>query len=443
MGFQQGLSGLNASARNLEVIGNNVANSGTFGFKSSRAEFADVYASAVGGKAQAGTGVFVSNVAAQQFKSGNITSTDNTLDMAIDGDGFFQMVDTSGGLVYSRNGQFKLDREGFVVNNSGSKLVGYQADVNGTIIQSQASPLQLPTVGASPQTTTGIDLEMTFDSRTPPITAPLSLENTETYSFATSQTIYDVQGQSIGLTYYLRKTSQHNWDIYVTANGTSLQTDGNGDPAKVASITFPASGGRPVTQAASPVEGDFGTITTYDSSGSPISTTGSGNFTLPDIPSLTLTGGGLSEIIPGIEFDLANSVEYGTNFGITNLSQDGYAPGKINSVTIEPNGIVLARYSNGQSRAAGQIELTSFRNPQGLQPLGGNEWGSTYSSGQPVNTIPGDGNMGLLLSSSLEESNVDMTAELVKMIVAQRTYQANAQTIKTEDQLLQTLVNIR
>lgn len=445
MGFQQGLSGLNAAARNLEVIGNNVANSGTFGSKVSRAEFSDVYATAIGGAStsQVGIGVAVSNVS-QQFTPGNITSTENPMDLAIDGNGFFQLSDSSGTLVYTRNGQFKLDREGFVVNNNGSKLLGYQADDQGAILQAQATPLQLPTSGAPPRTTDEVNLEMTFDSRVSPASGTtLDLENPDTYNFATSQTIYDVQGQNIGLTYYMRKTSAHNWDMYVTANGTSLQTDGAGDPVKVASITFPSSGGEPTTEAVGPLEGEPGTITTYDSAGAPLTTTGLGVFTIPDIPALTLSGGGLSEVISGISFNLSNSVEYGTGFGVTNLSQTGFPPGKLNSVTIEPNGIVLARYSNGQSKAAGQVELASFRNPQGLQPLGSNEWGSTFASGQPTNTVPGDGNMGLLLSGSLEESNIDLTSELVNMIVAQRTYQANAQTIKTEDQLLQTLVNIR
>lgn len=445
MGFQQGLSGLNAAARNLEVIGNNVANSGTFGSKVSRAEFSDVYATAIGGAStsQVGIGVAVTNVS-QQFTPGNITSTENPMDLAIDGNGFFQLSDSSGTLVYTRNGQFKLDREGFVVNNNGSKLLGYQADDQGAILQAQASPLQLPTAGAPPRTTDEVNLEMTFDSRAAPATGPtLDLENPDTYNFATSQTIYDVQGQNIGLTYYMRKTSAHNWDMYVTANGTSLQTDGAGDPIKVASINFPSSGGEPTTEAVGPLEGEPGTITTYDSSGAPIATTGTGIFTIPDIPQLTLGSSGMSEVIPGISLNLSNSVEYGTGFGVTNLSQTGFPPGKLNSVTIEPNGIVLARYSNGQSKAAGQVELASFRNPQGLQPLGSNEWGSTFASGQATNTVPGDGNMGLLLSGSLEESNIDLTSELVNMIVAQRTYQANAQTIKTEDQLLQTLVNIR
>lgn len=445
MGFQQGLSGLNAAARNLEVIGNNVANSGTYGAKASRAEFADAYAAALGGgsSTQAGIGVSVSTVS-QQFTPGNISATDNPMDLAIVGNGFFQLNDTGGNLVYSRNGQFKLDKDGFVVNNSGSKLLGYPADTQGTIVQGQAAPLTLPTAGTPPSQTDGISLEMTFDSRVAPASgSTLDITAPSTYNFATSQTVYDAQGQNMGLTYYMRKTDAHSWDMYVTANGTPLQVDGNGDPAKVATLTFPSSGGQATNSTGATFEGDPGSITTYDESGSPLATTDNGIFSLPDIPQLTLASGGLSEIISGISFDLSKSSEYGTESGVTNRTQTGYAPGKISSVSIEANGVVLARYSNGQTKAAGQIELSSFRNPQGLQSLGGNEWTSTFASGQPINTVPGDGNMGQLASSSLEESNVDLTSELVNMIVAQRTYQANAQTIKTEDQLLQTLVNIR
>jgi flagellar hook protein FlgE len=445
MGFQQGLSGLNAAARNLEVIGNNVANSGTYGAKASRAEFADAYASALGGgsSTQVGIGVSVSSVS-QQFTPGNISATDNPMDLAIDGNGFFQLQDSGGNTVYSRNGQFKLDKDGFIVNNNGSKLLGYQADDQGTVIQGQAAPLSLPTAGAPPRATDSISLEMTFDSRvTAASGSALNPLDSSTYNFATAQTIYDAQGQDLGLTYYMRKTDAHTWDMYVSANGTPLQVDGNGDPAKVATLTFPPSGGQATNSTGANFEGDPGTITTYDESGSPLATSDNGIFTLPDIPQLALSGGSLSEIISGIRFDMSKSVEYATDSGTTDRSQTGYAPGKISSVSIETNGVVLARYSNGQTKAAGQVELSSFRNPQGLQSIGGNEWASTYASGQSINAVPGDGNMGQLLSSNLEESNIDLTGELVAMIVAQRTYQANAQTIKTEDQLLQTLVNIR
>jgi flagellar hook protein FlgE len=162
-----------------------------------------------------------------------------------------------------------------------------------------------------------------------------------------------------------------------------------------------------------------------------------------DIPASTNAAGAQTLAIPGVELDLSGATQYGANFGVTNLTQDGYAPGQLVGIQFETNGIIMARYSNGQSKPAGQIELASFRNPQGLQPTGGNDWAATYTSGDPVVSTPGNGNMGVLQAGALEESNVDLTAELVNMITAQRVYQANAQTIKTQDQVLQTLVNLR
>ncbi len=198
MGFQQGLSGLNASSKNLEVIGNNIANANTYGAKASRAEFADVYANAIGGTRNAiGIGVSVAAVA-QQFTQGNITGTDNPLDIAINGGGFFQVRDPSGATTYSRNGQFKVDNTGFIVNNQGSRLMGYPADATGTIIPGAATALQLPTAGITPQVTTGIQMEMNLDARAgvtlPSAGAPIDFADPSTYNNATSQTVYDVAG---------------------------------------------------------------------------------------------------------------------------------------------------------------------------------------------------------------------------------------------------------
>jgi flagellar hook protein FlgE len=162
-----------------------------------------------------------------------------------------------------------------------------------------------------------------------------------------------------------------------------------------------------------------------------------------DVPASVNAQGAQTLAIAGVQLNLSGATQYGAGFGVTDLRQDGYAAGQLSGITIESNGIVMARYSNGQSKPAGQIELASFRNPQGLQPMGGNVWARTYGSGDPIVGVPSDGNMGVLQSGALEESNVDLTAELVSMITAQRIYQANAQTIKTQDQVLQTLVNLR
>ena len=419
MGFQQGLSGLNASSKSLEVIGNNIANANTYGAKASRTEFADVYANAIGGSQNAiGIGVSVAAVA-QQFTQGNITGTDNPLDVAINGGGFFQVRDPSGAMTYSRNGQFKVDNAGFIVNNQGSQLMGFPADATGTIIPGTATALQMPTAGITPQVTTGIQMEMNLDSRAavtlPGAGAPIDFADLSTYNNATSQTVYDVKGQEVALTYYFQKTGTDTWNVYVAANGTPLATAG-GNPAPSTTITFPTNGGTPTAPA--------GTVAL-------------------DIPSVSNAVGAVTVPITGVALDLSGATQYGAQFGVTDLQQDGYSAGQLIGAQIDANGVISARYSNGETRPAGQLELATFRNPQGLQPMGGNAWVQTVASGGPVVGTPGSGNLGVLQAGALEESNVDLTAELVNMIVAQRSYQANAQTIKTQDQILQAIVNLR
>ena len=418
MGFQQGLSGLNASSKSLEVIGNNIANANTVGAKAARAEFADVYANALGGATNVvGLGVSVAAVA-QQFTQGSITTTDNALDVAINGNGFFE-VSKNGAISYTRNGQFKLDNNGFIVNDQQQKLLGYPADATGTIIPGAAVPLQMPTAGITPAVTTTIGMELNLDARAavtlPAAGAPIDFADPSTYNNATSQSVYDVRGEAVTLTYYYQKSAADTWNVYVAANGTPIATAG-GNPAPSTTITFPPNGGAPTA----PV----GTVSI-------------------DIPAVANANGALTQPITGIALDVSKATQYGSAFGVTNLSQDGYAPGQLVGVQIESDGTVMARYSNAQTKPAGQIELATFRNPQGLQPLGGNTWAASVASGNPLVGVAGSANFGVLQSGAVEDSNVDLTAELVDMITAQRVYQANAQTIKTQDQILQTIVNLR
>lgn len=452
MSFQQGLSGLNASSKNIEIIGNNVANASTFGAKASRAEFADVYANALNGAGvnSIGIGVNLATVA-QQFTQGNITTTDNPLDLAINGSGFFQVSDGKNPTMYSRNGQFKIDRDGFIINNQQQKLLGYPVDSNGVVKPGEATPIQLPTQGIDPTATSRIDLELNLDSRSAVTENPAALDtinfnDPKTYNNATSVTAYDLKGQPVALTYYFQKTATDQWNVYVTANGSSLSNSGtapNLQPRPLASVAFPASGQSPRGASGTLTEGTPGTITVFDSGFANPATSATGQITLPTIPSVTLAGGGASEPISGITLDLSSVFQYGAAFGVTNVTQNGYAPGQLAGLNVEDNGVITARYSNGKTRPAGQLELASFRNPQGLQALGGNAWAATFGSGEAVRGAPGDGNFGVLQSGALEESNIDLTGELVNMITAQRVYQANAQTIKTQDQVLQTLVNLR
>jgi len=255
MSFQQGLSGLNASSKNIEIIGNNVANASTFGAKASRAEFADVYANALNGAGvnSIGIGVNLATVA-QQFTQGNITTTDNPLDLAINGSGFFQVSDGKNPTMYSRNGQFKIDRDGFIINNQQQKLLGYPVDSNGVVKPGEATPIQLPTQGIDPTATSRIDLELNLDSRSAVTENPAALDtinfnDPKTYNNATSVTAYDLKGQPVALTYYFQKTATDQWNVYVTANGSSLSNSGTAPsltPRPLASVAFPTSGQAPL-----------------------------------------------------------------------------------------------------------------------------------------------------------------------------------------------------
>ena len=468
MSFQQGLSGLNASSKNLEVIGNNIANANTYGVKSSRAEFADMYATALNGAGtnNVGIGTMLQTVA-QQFTQGNITTTENPMDMAINGAGFFQLSDGKSPTMYSRNGQFKVDRAGYIVNNDNLQLLGYPADGNGVIQPGLAQPLQLPTKGIDPKVTGNIKMEFNLDSRAK-ATAPkdasgteitgITLNNPATYNNATLLTTYDAKGQPIALTLYFQRSAMLDTDldgvgdylptgpddttvgntvynVYATANGTPLQFDAAGNPIALDDNGNPTT---PYTQ-----------MTFLPKGGAPVTPTTKLDMKIPPgvnaagAPTLGIPFDQTDPATPGIAFDILGATENGSNFAVTDLTQDGYAPGQLTGIVVESNGIVTARYSNGESKPAGQVELANFRNPQGLQPLGGNVWARTQASGEPVVGVPEDGNLGKLQAGALEESNVDLTAELVNMVTAQRTYQANAQTIKTQDQVLQTLVNLR
>jgi flagellar hook protein FlgE len=417
MSFQTGLSGLNAASRNLDVIGNNIANANTIGMKSSRAEFADLVASSIGvyGGGGAGIGVEVANIS-QQFTQGNISITGNNLDVAINGDGFFQVETPSGSTAYTRDGSFKLDNTGQIVTNSNAKVLGVTADpVTGAILAGgQVGPLMLPAGGEIPAIATkeiqaGINLDARAAIATG--TAPAGLTPAlETYG--TTVIAYDQQGLEIPVNLYLVKTANNTWQAYTNVNGTT----NTGTPATLGPpLVFGATGQLASTSA----------------------------WNTPQaIPMFSVAAG--AALAPAPTLDLSNLTQFGSNFGITKLTQDGQTSGKLTEVTIDPSGTIQGKYSNGKTVAAGQLQLATFTNVQGLEAVGGNMWIRTTASGAPsASGAPGSGNLGNLRAGALEESNVDLTAELVNMMTAQRAYQANAQTIKTQDQVMSTLVNLR
>ncbi|KQP13752.1 flagellar hook protein FlgE [Pseudorhodoferax sp. Leaf267] len=412
MSFQQGLSGLNAASKNLDVIGHNIANANTTGMKASRAEFAELYASNLGssGGVNSGIGVEV-NAVSQQFTQGNVSITGNSMDVAINGNGFFQITQPNGTPAYTRDGTFKMTKEGQIVTSDGGTLMGLTAAADGTIPTGGAvGPLVLPAGGEiEAQLTTKIDMRFNLDASAPVATgtAPAALvPPLDTYG--TSAIAYNSQGTEVPVSMYFTKTSANTWDMYYAVDG--------GTPTLAGPLAFDNDGNL--------------------SSPSPAKFTPAG-LTLPEGDGATRS--------PALTFNLERATQFGSSkFSVTKATTDGQAPGTLTKINIDESGVIQGVYSNGKSIAAGQIQLATFTNVQGLQPIGGNLWVATSSSGAPTATgVPGTGNLGVLRAGALEDSNVDLTKELVNMMTAQRTYQANAQTIKTQDQLMNTLLNLR
>jgi flagellar hook protein FlgE len=409
MSFQQGLSGLSASSKTLEVIGNNVANANTVGFKQSQAVFSDVYAASLNGSGNSpiGIGTRLTEVV-QQFTQGNVTASNNPLDVAINGGGFFRM--SSGGAIsYSRNGQFQLDRSGFIVNAEGARLTGYVADSRGILSTGAPADINIRTSDLPPQVTRTVAAMLNLDSRQDlPPTTPFAMDDPTTYNNATSVSVFDSLGNAHVLQTFYVKTGPGTWNIYAAADESLI----NGG-APIGSLAFGTDGAlTPASQAALPV--------------------------MANIP---VTTGATAMLAVGLDY--SGTSQFGASFAVNRLDQDGYTSGRLSGFGIAPDGTVMGRYTNGQSSVLGQVVLASFANPNGLQPLGGNLWAETAESGSPMVGSPTSGNLGALQSNAVEDSNVDLTAELVNMITAQRIYQANAQTIKTQDQVMQTLVNLR
>jgi flagellar hook protein FlgE len=443
MSFQTALSGLNSTSRSLDVIGNNIANANTVGMKSSRAEFSSLMSAKMGSVGSPGTGVSVST--AQNFTQGNVIATGNDLDMAINGTGFFQLTNMDGTTGYTRDGQFKLDKFDSIVTNTGAKVMGFPTDIKGNATSTTIQALALPTSAPiAAKQTTSIGIELNLDARAPlaagsllvpavaavaavaadPTAVPpvigvtavagtpaiAAVAPTPRTTYATSINAFDSQGVASPVSLYFEHVAStttgtspvDNWDVYTNASGGS----------KLLTMSFDGSGNL--------VSPSAGTITTL-AIATPSTTTPTINATL----------------------DLSKVTQFGNSFSVTNLTQDGYVSGVIVGVKVGTDGNISARYSNGQTQVAGKVYLAEFRNPQGLSPMGGNTWIETFESGAPLTGAPGMGKFGTLASGSLEESNVDLTFELVNMMTAQRAYQANAQTIKTQDQIMTTLVNLR
>ncbi|NRO95482.1 flagellar hook-basal body complex protein [Paraburkholderia sp. NMBU_R16] len=412
MGYQQGLSGLSASANDLDVIGNNIANANTTGFKESTAQFADVYANTIATTVsnQIGLGTRLASVQ-QDFSQGTINTTGQALNVAINGTGFYQMSN-NGTLTYSRDGVFQMDKNGYITDAQGLKLMGYAAGANGVINTASTVPIQVPTTNIAPLATTNITAQLNLNSQdTVPTVTPFSATNSLTYNYSTSIQSYDSLGGAQQVNMYFVKTGSGAWDVY---SGTAT-----GTVSKVGAIGFDTAGALSSTAATAPATSSGTGMLTFN-------ITNSDGSTSPQALTLNLSG----------------TTQYGSKDGVNSLAQDGYASGQLTNFSIADDGTITGNYSNGKSQPLGQIVLANFSDPNGLQDLGGNQFAETAASGVPQISAPGSTNHGTLQGGAIEESNVDLTKQLVNLITAQRNYQANAQTIKTQQAVDQAVINL-
>ncbi|WP_370545925.1 flagellar hook protein FlgE [Edwardsiella tarda] len=411
MGFSQAISGMNAASSQLDVIGNNIANSQTVGFKSGSVTFADMFAGS-----KVGLGVTVASVN-QDFKDGTTTTTNRGLDVAISGQGFFRMQDPNGSVYYTRNGQFSKDAKGFLTNAQGMYLTGYPASGTPPTIQQGADPvpIQIPTGLMPAKSTTQGSMVLNLNSANKAIdskTSPFDPNKVDTYTYATSMTTYDSLGNVHNMNLYFVKgesttgaAPETAWHVYAV-DSAAPATD---KPQDVGSLTFDANGNL--------IKGGKQTINMVASNGAPAQT-----FTL--------------------DFTGTRQQNTGKD-GVTSKTQDGYKAGELTGYQINDDGTITGSYTNQQKQLLGQIVMANFAAPEGLVSEGNNVWSESAKSGQPIVGTSGTSGLGSLTSGAVEASNVDLSKQLVDMIVAQRNYQSNAQTIKTQDQILQTLVNLR
>ena len=430
MAFSQAVSGLNAAATNLDVIGNNIANSATYGFKSGTASFADMFAGS-----KVGLGVKVAGIT-QDFTDGTTTNTGRGLDVAISQNGFFRMVDSNGSVFYSRNGQFKLDENRNIVNMQGLQLTGYPATGTPPTVQQGANPapITIPNTLMAAKSTTTASMQVNLNSTDKlPTKTPFNPSDADSYNKKGSVTVFDSQGNAHDMNIFYVKTGPNKWDVYTQDASVTGSV-----ASKNAVMNFSANG--TLTSVNNYVAGTV-PVDPADPDGPKIPVEGPANAQ----PQIQISTGTINGAVPAnFSLSFLNSMQQNTGANnIVATNQNGYKPGDLVSYQINNDGTVVGNYSNEQQQVLGQIVLANFANNEGLASQGDNVWAATQASGVALLGTAGEGNFGKLTNGALEASNVDLSKELVNMIVAQRNYQSNAQTIKTQDQILNTLVNLR
>jgi flagellar hook protein FlgE len=411
MSFGIALSGLDAAQSNLNVTANNIANSATTGFKSSNANFAELFAVSPQGvsNTQVGNGVQLQQIE-QQFSQGDIQTTGNSLDLALSGNGFFT-VSSGGTDQFTRAGSFQTNADGEVVNAAGQNLQVYAPTANGSFNTTSLTNLVIPTGDSAPSATTTASLAFNLPaSSTAPTATPFDPTNANSYNQSTSMTVYDSLGAAHTASFYFVNTGGSTWNAYQYVDGNPVNTT-------PVALTYSTSGALTgVTDSAG------GTDPTKVSFGTYAPTTGAAPL--------------------NITYNMSDTTQYGNTFGVTAITQDGFTTGQISGVSVSSTGVVQANYTNGQSTSLGQVAVANFADQQALQQVGNTNWEQTFASGQPVYGQAGGSGVGLVESGSLEQSNVDITAQLVNMITAQRAFQANAEMISTENSITQTVINI-
>jgi flagellar hook protein FlgE len=468
MSFNTALSGIRAAAKDLAVTGNNIANASTTGFKSSRAEFGDLYASTVlgSGANATGNGVRLQDVA-QNFKEGNISFTENNLDLAISGSGFF-MANVDGESMYTRAGTFGLDDQGYIVNNAGGILQGFPADTAGNITGLRGD-LRIETSNLAPRQTSQVQSVYNLDAAQPVLDVVFNPVDPSTYNSASSMNVYDSLGNPHVMTQYFVRQENidstdpdsddplSHWTMYVQIDDRNIGEDlpQSEWPAELLAmdpgeqtaairdqphliksmasfdLLFNANG---TLNAGS----DAVRISNWDPVGADGTRNGAqggdpdAEWPIPEPP-----------VSSNFAVDLTGTTQFNEDFGEYRVSQDGYTTGRLSSLNIDGAGLIYARFTNGQSQSLGQIVLANFPNEQGLDPRGDTMWAQSMESGVPSVGIPGTSSLGAIQSGALEDSNVDLSEQLVNLIVAQRNFQASAKTIETADQTTQAIINLR
>jgi flagellar hook protein FlgE len=471
MAFDTSVSGILSASADLGIIGNNIANASTTGFKQSRGEFTDIYASSLLGTASTAIGQGVKlNSVTQDFSQGNIEFTNSSLDLAINGNGFFRLSN-DGVATYTRAGSFQVDREGYLVNASNMKLQGFPIDEGGNIT-GELTNIRLSTQLIDPKATSQVEITANLDSRADApnvgLRGPAILEEVDDGNGGTiTQQATDAEGNplfydftpfgdnasspspemfnsSTSLTVYDGFGNPHVLSLYFRKEDGALDADGNAVNGEVWSVTALIDG---VEQPNAQLPGDINYLV-FGSNGK-LDTTdaglygGAAKLTIPDWTPLDSAGAANGAANETFTIDLSTFTQFGADFAVGSINQDGYATGQLRGVEIDSSGILYTRYTNGQSRSQSQIAMASFTNPNGLQPVGDTNFVETFSAGSPTITTPGLSGTGALQSGALEASNVEITSQLVRMIIAQRNFQANAQMIQTEDAVTQTVINLR